>query len=95
MTIWFATNWFKLNYSYSIRIRPNSSVNYSYSAEYYTPTIRYSPNRDEPNLQDVPTQTGEIVMYICCIGLSFIGRLILSNAVPFLGGKNLKICNGA
>jgi len=48
MTIWFATNWFKLQlfvfYSYSIRIRPNSSVNYSYSAEYYTPTIRYSPN---------------------------------------------------
>jgi len=32
------------NYSYSIRIRPNSSINYSYSAEYYTPTIRYSPN---------------------------------------------------
>jgi len=31
------------NYSYSILIRPNSSINYSYSAEYYTPTIRYSP----------------------------------------------------
>jgi len=32
------------NYSYSIRIRSNNSVNYSYSDEYYTPTIRYSPS---------------------------------------------------
>ena len=34
MTIWFATNWFKLQLF----------VFYSYSAEYYTPTIQYSPN---------------------------------------------------
>jgi len=33
----------KFNYSYSICIRPNNSVNYSYSTEQYRRAIRYSP----------------------------------------------------
>ena len=43
-----------------------AAVKLCFSAEFF--------HFSEPNLQDVPTQTGEIVMDICRIGVSFIGR---------------------
>jgi len=49
-----------------------------------------------PNLQDVPMQTGEIVMDICHIGASFIRRSWFWGTIPnfFTGQKNRNFTMG-
>jgi len=50
-----------------------------------------------PNLQDVPTQIGEIVMDMCHIGVRFICRSYFLRNLPvfFQVSKNKRFYNGA